>query len=241
MRQGDPIAQLLFIIQIEPFLRQLHRYLPGLQVGRLRVKVAGYVDDVDTMGDSDRDIITINILAKRFESMSGQILNRNQKTAILGLGAWSGRLNWPLPWLHSPDTLKVFGVRFGPSLAITISASWSATLQAAKLALAPWRGRGILSLKLRRDVLETYVFSRLWYMAQILPLPSLVAQQLTTMAGSYLWKGHLERLALQELHSQRSEGGLKISCLVTRAQALLAKQVCWSLGHGGQAAGHWSF
>ncbi len=54
--------------------------------------MADYVDDVDTMGDSNCDIISINILAKRFESMSGQILNPNQKTAILGL---PGCLVWP--------------------------------------------------------------------------------------------------------------------------------------------------
>jgi hypothetical protein len=36
-------------------------------------------------------------------------------------------------------------------------------------------------------------------------------------------------------------GGLKLSCLQTRGQALLAKQVCWAIGQGGQAAALWAY
>ena len=192
---------------------------------------------------SDRisDILRADILARRFERMSGQILNRNHKTAILGLGAWTGRQEWPLPWISSPDKLKVFGVTFCPSLVATITASWEATQQAAKSSVAGWKRKGVATLRHRRDVLETYVFSKLWYLAQILPLPSAMARQLTTMAGAYLWSGHFERLAWQELHAPLLAGGLAISCLASRAQALLTKQICWSIGHGGRAAGHWAY
>ena len=61
------------------------------------------------------------------------------------------------------------------------------------------------------------------------------------MAGSFLWSGHLERLAWQEVHSPKLEGGLHVSFLATRAQALLAKQVCWTIGNGGPAATHWAY
>jgi hypothetical protein len=77
--------------------------------------------------------------------------------------------------------------------------------------------------------------------AQILPLPTLVAQKLAVAAGNFLWRGCLERLAWAELHCPRTEGGLGLSCLQTRAQTFLAKQVCCAIGRGGQAAQLWRF
>ena len=123
VRQGDPLAALLFNIQMEPFLSVLHRLLPGLPVGDILELVEAYMDDVDAMGERLEDIIAIDGVTRRFEALSGQILNRNRKSAILGLGAWAGRQDWPLPWLHAPPTLKVFGVTLAPTLEATMAAS----------------------------------------------------------------------------------------------------------------------
>ncbi len=123
-------------------------------------------------------------------------------------------------------TLRVFGVYFGPSLSLTMTPSWLATSQAARAALNPWRGQGVANLNFCRDILETFIFSKLWYLAQILPLPNQVCQQLTAMAGSFLWAGHLERITWQKLHSPKLEVALQVSCLASRAQALLSKQIC---------------
>jgi hypothetical protein len=73
----------------------------------------------------------------------------------------------------------------------------------------------------------------LWYLAQILPLPQGVAAKATSLAGAFLWGGHGERLAWQELHNMREEGGLAVSCVFMRGQALLAKQMCLQVAAGG--------
>jgi hypothetical protein len=241
VRQGDPLAILLFIINMEPYLFTLAHRLAGLLVGLVREVVEGYVEDVKPVGENDSDILLIDSLTRKFEAMSGQILNRNRKTAILGLGTWAGRQDWPLGWLNSPSNLKIFGVTFGPSLSATMTASWEAVSKGVMAAINMWSGRRLPTLRLKRDVIETYAFSKLWYMCQILPLPSQVAQRLTSAAGSFLWRSHLERLAWQELHSPLTDGGLAVSDLNSRAQALLAKQFCWQAGNGGHAAGHWAY
>jgi hypothetical protein len=78
-------------------------------------------------------------------------------------------------------------------------------------------------------------------MAQILPLPQAVANKATSIAGSFLWAGHLERLAWQELHNPRLAGGLGVSCVTSRGQALLAKQLCHQVAAGGTPAAHLAF
>ena len=199
IRQGDPLALLLYIVQLEPFLWFLGHLLPGLSISNIIEKILGYVDDVDALGDDMRDLLVIDDLCRRFEGMSGAILNRYRKLAVLGLGSWAGRQDWPLPWLHSPPVLKVFGVTFSTSLLDTITAS---CIRGAVAAINFWAGRFLPTLRLKRDALEVFVFSKLWFLAQILPLPSGVAQRITSVAGAFLWRGHLERLAWQELHSR---------------------------------------
>jgi hypothetical protein len=44
IRQGDPLAMLLFVIQLHPLIFFLHRHLTGLSIGVIRETVAGYVD-----------------------------------------------------------------------------------------------------------------------------------------------------------------------------------------------------
>jgi hypothetical protein len=39
-------------------------------------------------------------------------------------------------------------------------------------------------LRERRDVLETFVFSKMWFVAQIIPLPQGVASRATSLAGA---------------------------------------------------------
>ena len=108
IRQGDPLAMLIYIIQLELFLWTLHRALPGLDVAGIVELALAYVDDVDVLGDNDKDITMVDGICRLFERMSGAILNRNRKSAILGFSSWAGQQDWPLPWLHAPPALKVF-------------------------------------------------------------------------------------------------------------------------------------
>jgi hypothetical protein len=148
---------------------------------------------------------------------------------------------WPLDWVSAPAQLKTFGITFAPSLASTIGLSWEDCLGRSQGAIHAWRERGLPFLRDRTDALETYVFSKLWYMAQILPLRQVVANKATSIPGSFLWTGHLERLAWQELHNPRFAGGLGVSCVTSRGQALLAKQLCLQVAAGGTPAAHLAF
>jgi hypothetical protein len=64
---------------------------------------------------------------------------------------------------------------------------------------------------------------------------------LLNIAGSFLWAGHLERLCWQELHNPRLAGGLGVTCVASRGQALLAKQLYLQVAAGGTPAAHLAF
>ncbi len=109
IRQGDPLAALLFVIYPEPFLVRLEANLEGLQVAHFREASFGYMDEVTVLGSHLSDISRVNIITLAFEAAAGALLNRNRKTLILGLGSWAGRQDWPLDWLQSASSIKVLG------------------------------------------------------------------------------------------------------------------------------------
>jgi hypothetical protein len=90
-------------------------------------------------------------------------------------------------------------------------------------------------------VLEMFIFSKLWFLAQILALLQGAASRATSLAGAFLLGDHCERLAWQELHHRREAGSLAVSCVFTRGQALLAKQMCLQVAAGGTPAGYLAF
>jgi hypothetical protein len=114
---------LLFNIQLQPFLLRLEDILPGVAFPDFKERVEAYVDDVVVVGEDEADLLIIDFICRQFEAIYGAILNRTHKTAILGLGGWAGRKNWPLTWVSAPEALKTFGVTFAPSLGATVSLS----------------------------------------------------------------------------------------------------------------------
>jgi hypothetical protein len=65
--------------------------------------------------------------------------------------------------------------------------------------------------------------------------------RLQKAAGDFLWRGRLERLAYDELHTPLAEGGLRLSAIPERAQSLLAKQACHRLAAGGRPTQHLAY
>jgi hypothetical protein len=201
IRQGDPLAMLLFILQTELLLRWLQSDLAGLHVGQAKVAGLGYMDDVAAVGSNPDDIPALDSAVKDFEAVSGAILNRNRKSVIVGLGEWADRQEWPLPWLHVAHQAKVYGFVFAATVADTLHLSWDQVVSGLKATLVLWRGRYLPTLLTRRLALETFALSKLWYFAQLLPIPTPFLRRIQAAIGHFLWAGRLERQALDELHS----------------------------------------
>ena len=241
IRQGDPLAALLFIIYLEPFLVKLEASLRGLQLAHIREAAFGYMDDVEVLGSHLSDITTVDSVTLDFEAASGALLNRNRKTLILGLGSWAGRQDWPLPWLQAATSIKVLGFEIHPTFTASVEATWSRVLAGLRSTVQSWSGRRLPILLQRVQVLEVYVSSRAWYFAQVIPLSATAAASLRSILGDFVWAHSLARLAFPQLHRPFSEGGLGLSCPIKRAQSLLVKQTLHQLAAGGRTALHLTY
>ena len=119
LRQGDPLAMLLYIVYVEPFLVAVERCLSGLQLRGPSLEfsaVKAYCDDVNILTDNDEDFPKINQEIENFEKVSGAILSRCKKSKVMGFGKWNKRENWPLPWLAFERSIKVYGIFLSASI-----------------------------------------------------------------------------------------------------------------------------
>ncbi|MBM3938954.1 MAG: reverse transcriptase family protein, partial [Sphingomonadales bacterium] len=241
LRQGDPLAQILYVIQEEPFLIMLEAKLHGLRFAGLREASLAYVDDVSALSSKIEDLLILDEIVSDYEAASGAILNRNTKTVIMGLGSWEDRRDWPLQWIQSASKVKLFGVHVTASFHSTQQLSWEHTVGGLEAALRMWASRLLPYLTQRIQILHTYAMSKLWYMAQILPLPKVFCTRIRRAASDFLWRGRLERLAWPELAAPKQGGGLAVACVETRARSLFAKQAFHRLASGGRPARHLSY
>ena len=236
VRQGDPIAMVLFLVYVEPLLVKIRSLNVGLRVVKLDVWGGGdheyvcqqrdedYVDDIEVLLGDPQDMVLIDDVFQSFERMSGAILNRSSKTKLLGLGRWRDRQVWPLSWMKVETSLRVFGLEFFPEYAVTLDSNWGRVFDEVQQCLFSWSTRVLNSVYQRVQVINTFVLPKLWYMAEALPLPEVWARQFDRVVYVFIKKGKMEMLRHEVLYNPVEMGGLGLVCVRAKADALFLKQ-----------------
>ena len=224
IRQGDPIAMLLYIVYIEPLLLMIRRECMGLKISFFKQVDADYCDDVDFVSENESDIVKNFEVFGRFEDVSGAILSRSAKTKIMGLGEWKERQVWPLRWMKVVNEMKVFGFQICQNYEQSLQRSWEVCYEGFRKTLIAWSSRMLDSLRQRVEVIKIFATSKLWYKASALPLPEMWARKFEAEVRKFLWAGRLEHLALEEVMNPVEMGGLGLPCIRAKAEALFLKQ-----------------
>ena len=241
VRQGDPLAMPCFLLNIEPLVVRIGTMITGAPVAGLQQRDEDYVDDITCVSSSLHDLSILDNLFMDFENLSGTVLNRSRKSKIMGLGAWAERTDWPLTWLQSVKSLKIFGFHFHQTLEETSVSTWKAVSAGFRNCLSSWKARDLPTLSSRVFVLKIFALSKLWYVAQVLPLPASTARVVKALMGQFVWRGRLERLALDEIHSPPDKGGLGLPCLEARCEALLLTHTCRMLAVHSSSRRHLAY
>ena len=152
-------------------------------------------------------------------------LNR-RKTKIMGLGGWEGEVNWPLPYLQPVNNVKIFGLEIYPNLKDTIDYTWANIIKNINLTVNMWATRRFMSLKSKVFIINCFILSKAWYIAQILPPPQNVIDKIEKNVRKFLWKGFLEKIAYPETLLPKDKGGLSLPSVKHKAQALATAQFC---------------
>ena len=257
VRQGDPIAMVLFIIYVEPLLLMIRKSTSGMKVmgksWRLGDKMGDlfvgtgdqmphlhatqldedYVDDINCVLEDPKDMIVLDEVFRKFEDFSGAILNRTEKTKCLGLGSDVGRKTWPLKWVKVVDNMKIFGIRLYPTYKETLENNWKEVHREVTKCVSSWNTRVLNSVFQRVDVLNIFVLPKLWYLAEALPLPARWAAEFDKLVYAFVKMGRMEMMALQEMNNPVTKGGLGLVCVRSKADSLFMKQTLRMLSKPG--------
>ena len=226
IRQGDPLAMILYIIYIEPLLLALEKSLTGLRLPSVRQTLEAYCDDINLLTNDLKDFERMSVEVDKFECFSGAILSRDKKSKVVGFGKWANRELWPIPWLKPVDSIKIFGVYVCDSYRKLLTLNWDFRFKNFSDAIYSWSSRILDTLQQRVEVIRVFALSRVYYISSILPIRAAMVKKFESLMGKFIWQGSgkVLRVAIGELKNIHLAGGLNLPCLATMSDALLSSQ-----------------
>ena len=210
VRQGDPLSMLLFCIYMHPLLVRLERVCAG------ELCVA-YADDITVIATTIQMVEEMNEVFSCFELAAGAKLNR-QKTLAIDVGYVEGN-PLEIPWLRTVEKVKVLGIIYTNSIRLMIKLNWDA--QVAMITQQIWlHSMRNLTLHQKTILLNTFITSKVWYLASNLPPYQVHTAKITAIMGRYLFRGFPARIPMQQLARRKTDGGLNLQLPAIKCKAL---------------------
>lgn len=157
----------------------------------------------------------------RFQRVSGAKINWT-KTKAIDVGFVE---NNPIhiPWVATHNTLKVLGITFANSIRLMVKLNWDAMV--ASFARRTWL-HSLRSLTLHQKVilLNTFITSKIWYLASVLPPSGVHTAKITTTMRRFMWSNVSTSIPMQQLGRDRTQGGLKLHLPALKNTALLVNR-----------------
>jgi hypothetical protein len=109
--------------------------------------------------------------------------------------------------------------------------------------LFSWQSRQLETLSQRVEVAKVFALSKLYYVAQVLPLPAKQRKRVESSLSKFIFRGRHERLKLGEIENSIEQGGLGLPNIAVKADSLLTKQMCRMISLPGDTSfrlvGYW--
>ena len=224
IRQGCPLSMILYVLFKEALYCYIksHNSIKGLEMpNNNTLKILGFADDTNLfLRDNNSIREAMNAIAK-FEKATGAILNK-EKTKIYGIGAWDNKIDWPLPWLQSQVTsFKSLGIIFSNNFELAVKLNWESVLSAIEIKTRIMQSTQ-QTIYQRAVILNCVIYSKLWYIAHLFPMPVLYANKIKRVSFNYIWgRKNYEPIKRSTLTMSKCEGGLGILDILYKSQSIL--------------------
>ncbi|CAI5946852.1 unnamed protein product [Closterium sp. NIES-65] len=214
VRQGCPLAPLLFICVIEVLHRHLSSALPGFAFSNHQRRLAAcYADDISIFLNSDSELHTASQLLDSFALVSGEQPNWN-KCSILPFNIPHQQIMHagPIPVRQPEDAERILGVfvqQTQPGVR-----TWEQILATASSTIA-FLSKLHLTASCRAALVTERVIPRIAFGGRFQPPPPRLLKQLDMLVGNFLsaskhhYTGLVSRLLTKRiLYNKKQHGGI---------------------------------
>lgn len=235
IRQGCPMAPLLFIIALDVLYRIIEAMsdFPGvdLECGGLRadLRVSGFADDTAIYLNDSNAIPKVVEVLQRFGDVSGLRVNLS-KSICVPLGTTDGIWSEPthgIPTLRHGDSCRYLGIQVGTS--DSSDDNWKTCEQAlaARLSLAVAKTHSVIQ---RAEIARVVIVPKILYIARHAWPSAAAVDKLQRFTKGFVWgkkDGHARRAWLSEEQAELAmyDGGISMPSIKTELLTLSAVTV----------------
>lgn len=219
VRQGCPLSMVLFVLYIEPLIRKIDENILGVLVFDKFLRVVAYADDINVFIRNWEEFDVVLNIMFTFEKFAKIRLNL-EKSCFLRINACAGG---PFQ-ITETDNLKILGVTFKATWNKTIDVNYEKLINDMKYRINLNNFRS-LSLLEKVWYVNTFILSKLWYLAKIYPPTNKHLAKIKSLVGMFLWKNNVFRVDRRQLYLDTDQGGLGLIDPESKCKALFIQNI----------------
>ena len=218
VKQGDALSCILFILAVEPLLRNINRddNIIGLNIKNNPIpKALAYADDVACIIHPDQN--NLQRIFNHYQTMSDMSgLNLNaDKTEIIRYGEgtcnYNLRYNQSTVTIKSCEDMKLNGIFIGYNISGVRVKNFEKVYNAMDKQLRAWTSRG-LSLMGKIQIYKTFGLSQILFASSTIVFSKQEEMRLTNLIYKFIWNRNMESNKAPD-RIKRSILNLKVSSL----------------------------
>ncbi|GBG68398.1 hypothetical protein CBR_g2942 [Chara braunii] len=233
LRQGYPLAPLVFVLQLEVLLNRLRRHpdIRGLQLHTgEECKVKALADDLLSISENtEKSLGAINLVLAEYSALSEATVNWSKSTFLLP-AQFGLKVEWGMRRVGVGEEERFSAVLI--SLQVDGSGQGLILQQRISARLRLWNFTGHLSVVGRALVANVALFSIMWFVSMVKELAEGTVKAVKRLVARFVWKpraqdagGFLSKVVYDTLTFPRVQGGLGLLDPARRTQAQLRNWV----------------
>jgi hypothetical protein len=177
VRQGCPLSMILYIIAMNPFLHTFQQHGREVRILKHNETATAYADDVTIFLDSKQDVASITRALDEYSYVSGTHIN-TIKSKALSIGERDKSVN--IYDINYQAEIKILGIWFTNNIPAMSPLNWDPVVRNIRLAAQELLIRNSCLLH-KIWYVQTYVLSKVWYTAQIIPIENTTSGRLMAL------------------------------------------------------------